>query len=265
MSANSLIPASTPPSVENKIPTENETEPVQEGTGNVPIWRPFVLLILTLLTALAYWCNPPMDVQPQAGVIMKLPIIIGDYFGKEGEITDIEHRILPPDTEFARRFYTDTHGHEIDCSIVLSGAEQRSIHRPEACLVGQGWTIIGQENTPIPLSSGRTLIARKLSLERQVARDNGEHLTVRAFYVYWFVGQNVTTPSHFTRILLSNWDRVIHNRAHRWAYVSMFSMVTDNLQPNGINAEQTLAVIADFTKQIVPTFQIDEMPAQAKN
>ncbi len=245
------------------MPTaEASTRP---NAGTIPLWRPFALLILTLITVLLYWCNPPMDVQPQAGVIMKLPLIVGDYFGKEGEITDVEHRILPADTEFQRRYYRDTQNHEIDCSIVLSGAEQRSIHRPEACLVGQGWTIIGQENIPIPLSSGHTLMARKLSLERQVVKDDGQHLTVRAFYVYWFVGQNVTTPSHFTRILLSNWDRVIHNRAHRWAYVSMFSLVTDNLQPGGINADQTVSVIKDFTKQVVPTFQIDEMPAQASN
>jgi hypothetical protein len=86
---------------------------------------------------------------------------------------------------------------------------------------------------------------------------------VRADYLYWFVGDNVTTPSHFTRILLSNWDRVVHNRAHRWAYVSVFSLVTDNLATNGLGPEQTLDVMREFTKQVVPSFQKTEMPQEA--
>jgi hypothetical protein len=265
MSAPSLVPSPATPPVADKTAPAAPSNPTPEGPGKVPVWRSLVLLILTLLVVFAYWYNPPMNVQPQAGVIMKLPVILGDYFGKEGEITEVEHTILPADTEFARRFYSDTQGHELDCSIVLSGAEQRSIHRPEACLVGQGWTIIGQDNIPIPLLSGHTMMARKLSLQRQVAGQHGEHVTVRAFYVYWFVGQNVTTPSHFRRILLSNWDRVVHNRAHRWAYVSVFSLITDNLRTEGLDAAQTQKLIADFTRQIVPTFQINEMPPQARN
>jgi hypothetical protein len=215
------------------------------------------------MVAFAYWFNPPVSVQPQAGVVMNLPILVGDYYGKQGEISKIELDILPKDTEFARRYYDDGHGHQIICSIVLSGAEQRSIHRPEACLVGQGWDIIGQENVPIPLLSGHQLIARKLSLERRMTDRNGGTVIVRAFYVYWFVGQNVTTPSEMERVLLSNWDRVVHNRAHRWAYVSVFSPITDNLRPDGLSAAQTQAFLVDFTRQVVPTFQISEMPRQA--
>lgn len=231
----------------------------------VPLWRSGVLLFVLVLMGLAYWFNPPLTVQSQAGVVMDLPVILGDYFGKEGEITKVEHDLLPQDTEFARRNYEDSHGNQITCSIVLSGAEQRSIHRPEGCLTGQGWTIIGQDNIPIPLPSGHNLVARKLSLARQVPDQNGGAITVRAFYVYWFVGQNVTTPSEVARVLLSNWDRVMHNRAHRWAYVSVFSYITDNLRPGGLDDGQTQDLLVNFTQQIVPTFQINEMPPQPKN
>ena len=233
--------------------------------GQVPLWRAGVVLLLAAVVGFAYWFSPPLNIQPQAGVIMDLPDFVGQYFGKKGAISQVELDILPKDTEFARRYYKDNQGNEINCSIVLSGAEQRSIHRPEACLVGQGWTIIGQQNLPIALLSGHNLVARKLTLERQAVGPNGEPVTVRAFYAYWFVGQNVTTPSHFIRILLSNWDRVVHNRAHRWAYVSVFSLITDNLRPDGLNADQTQALLVDFTKQIVPTFQINEMPPQTTN
>jgi hypothetical protein len=213
------------------------------------------------MVGMAYFFNPPLTLQAQSGVVMSLPVFVDSYFGKQGEITKVELDLLPKDTEFARRYYDDSHGHQINCSIVLSGAEQRSIHRPEACLVGQGWTIVGQQDVPIQLESGHPLVVRNLSVERQVVTPDNQHVTVRAFYMYYFVGDNITTPSHFTRILLSNWDRVVHNRAHRWAYVSMFSLITDNLRPDGIGADETKAVLVDFIKKIVPTFQKSEMPA----
>ena len=265
MSSSSLFSASAPASVAKEAP-KGATAPVTPGSlGQVPVWRSALVLSLTLLVALAYWLIPPLDILPQAGVTTKLPVIVADYFGKEGGMTDAEKAQLPADTDFVRRFYDDGKGHQITCTIVLSGAEQRSIHRPEGCLTGQGWTIVGQDNIPVALPSGHNLIARKLTLERQVIGKNDEHIMVRAFYIYWFVGQNVTTPSHFTRILLSNWDRAVHNRAHRWAYVSLFSLVTDNLRIGGLDPDQTQSLILDFAKQIVPTFQISEMPAQAKD
>jgi hypothetical protein len=233
--------------------------------GKIPLWRSGVVLLLTVAVGLAYCFNPPMKVEPQAGVVMELPVLLGDYFGKQGEISPAELNGLPKDTQFARRFYDDDHGHQVECTIVLSGAEQRSIHRPEACMVGQGWTNVAQKEIPITLLSGRLLKVEEITLQRQVVDRDGNHLTVRAFYDYWFVGQNVSTYSEMWRVLLSNWDRVIHNRAHRWAYVSVFSLMTDNLQSDGLDAGQTRALMVDFTKQIVPTFQISEMPPQAKN
>jgi len=220
---------------------------------------------LALVVGLSYKFDPAVDTLPQAGVILDLPTFVGNFFGKQGEITEVEKRVLPKDTEFARRNYDDSRGHQITCSIVLSGSEGRSIHRPEACLPGQGWTIVAQDNIPVPLASDHKLVARRLSLERQVVAQDGTHVTVKALYIYWFVGENITTPSEMERVLLTNWDRVFHNENHRWAYVSFFSFVTDNLMTNGLNRDQTQQLMVDFAKQIVPTFQISEMPAQAKN
>ena len=265
MSLQSISPNS-PPAGRVGEPLSGDrpsSRPIDQA--EVPLWRCGVLLAMAALAGISYWFDPPANLQPRAGVVMELPLLLGDYFGKQGEISPSELHILPKDTEFARRVYDDSHGHEITCSIVLSGAEERSIHRPEGCLTGQGWDIIGQDDIAIPLASGHPLTARKLTLEREVAKPDGEHVPVRAFYIYWFVGEGVTTSSHYKRILLSDWDRVVHSRAHRWAYVSFFSLVTENLRPNGANDEQTQALLVDFSREIVPTFQISEMPAQAKN
>src|ERR1700683_1111821 len=265
MSIPSLLPASATAPTTGEVPSGAPGVVTPNDPGTVPLWRSGFIVFLAAAMGFAYLLNPPLNVQSEAGVVMDLPAIVGDFFGKPGEITKVELDELPKDTEFARRFYDDGHGHQVNCTIVLSGAEQRSIHRPEACLVGQGWTIVAQDNVPIPLQSGHKLVARRLSLERDIVNQNAEHVTLRAFYVYWFVGQNVTTPSEMERVLMSNWDRAIHNRAHRWAYVSLFFLITDNLRPGGLNGGQTEELLVNFASQIVPTFQISEMPAQAKD
>lgn len=265
MSTSSLLPASAAPPAPSVSVLDAQTQPAPDDLGRVPLSRSVVVLLLALAVGLSYWYNPPLNVKPQAGVLMDLPVIVGDYFGKPGEITEAEHNKLPKDTQFARRIYDNGQGSQIECSIVLSGAEQRSIHRPEGCLVGQGWTNIGQKEIPIQLASGHPLIAEEITLEREVPDPNGGVVSVRAFFDYWFVGKDVTTYSEMWRVLSSNWDRVFYNRANRWAYVSVFSLITDNLRPDGLDADQTRTVLVDFTKQVVPTFQISEMPAQAKN
>lgn len=261
--SSSPLPTGTTPSPGVASPSPAPVLPDSPDRG--ALWRSGLLLLLALILGLSYAFNPPLTYQPQSGVVMNLPVFMGDYFGKQGEISKVELDVLPKDTEFARRNYSDSHGHQINCSIVLSGAEQRSIHRPEGCLTGQGWSITDQRNIPIPMTSGHTLVARRLSLERRATDKSGEPITLRAFYVYWFVGNHVTTPSHFTRIFLGDWDRVIHGRAHRWAYVSVFSLITDNLRADGLGPDQTQSLLTDFAKQIVPTFEIDEMPRQAKD
>ncbi len=73
---------------------------------------------------------------------MKLPAQVGRWTGQEAPVSTEELAGLAPDTQFARQWYTDLAGDRIYVSIVLSGADMaNSIHRPERCLVAQGWTV----------------------------------------------------------------------------------------------------------------------------
>ena len=72
------------------------------------------------------------------------------------------------------------------------------------------------------------------------------------FYCYWFVGNGVTTPSHFMRLFLSSWDRVVHRRNHRWAYVVVSAPVLKGLKPDGKNTEETQRMITDFISELAP-------------
>jgi hypothetical protein len=141
---------------------------------------------------------------------------------------------------------------------VLAGGEKRSIHRPEVCLPGQGWTINSSEVVPVTLSTGTKLQVMKLVLEREVQASAKERIKIKSLFLYWFVGKGVTTPKHETRVFLTSWDRVVHNLNHRWAYVIVNSMVTEGLAPGGLNEEETLRMLKAFTAEMAPKFMVSE-------
>ncbi|MFQ3670623.1 MAG: exosortase C-terminal domain/associated protein EpsI [Verrucomicrobiia bacterium] len=221
----------------------------------VPWWRGFVALAACGLTVLVCQMTPEVNSSPEAGVRMELPVGLGRFVSVEGEVSRAERMLLPDDTEFARRIYISPTGDEILCSIVLSGGERRSIHRPEVCLPGQGWTIKTQETVPVPLHNGQTLRVTNLVLEREVQVGPNDRRKIESFYMYWFVGRDVVTHSHWERVLMSSWDRLTRNLNHRWAYVIVSSNIGSTIRPGGRSPEETREMMKQFIADIVPTFQ----------
>jgi len=225
-----------------------------------------VVLIIHLIT-------PPVYLPTEAGVVMDLPDHVqvsgldgGDFYGSPAPVSDTEHRLLPKDTEYARNNYDDDHGHHIYFSIVLSGLQQYTIHPPEVCLVAQGWNIVKTDYVPVTLDSGHKIVICNLSLEHPMLDDNRQLHTVKAYYMYWYVADNLCTPSHLQRNLRSSWDRIVHNRDHRWAYVIAMSYITETTQSSGgMNAPATKDMLTAFIRQIVPTFQKSEIPSYTDN
>lgn len=231
---------------------------------SIPFWKSAFVLVTAGLTAAFCLKGSEVEVITDAGVKMRLPAVMGGYYGVETEVSEAEREILPLDTEFARRNYESVNGiDQINAQIVLSGGEKRSIHRPEICLPGQGWDIADGSTIQIPLNDGRVLDAMKLNLTRPVQISENDKRTLRTVFIYWFVGADKMTPHHLERIMLSSWDRVFHNTNHRWAYVVVSATVTSDFHANGKDYDQTLAMLKDFTKDIVPYFIADDVLANA--
>jgi EpsI family protein len=238
----------------------------------IPTWRSATFIGLSAFCLVILALTPPVFLPAEAGVVMALPDEVridnmdgGHFYGTPAKVSDAELHILPHDTQFERKDYDDFHGHHIFFSIVLSGVQQYTIHPPEVCLVAQGWTIAGQEDIPVDLSSGHRLMVRNLRIQRQALNAQHESVTVHANYMFWYVADNLTTQSHLERNLRSSWDRVVHNRDHRWAYVIAMSAITDNLEPHGMNSDQTRDLLTRFIREIVPTFQKSELQRYTQN
>jgi EpsI family protein len=177
---------------------------------------------------------------------------LGNFSGKDQPLSEGEKSVLPKDTEIVKKFYSDAAGNVVNAQIVLSGAEKRSIHRPELCLPAQGWSINRREAIPVKLADGRTISVMKNSISRPVEISPGVTRTLNSFYCYWFVGKDISTPSHTTRILLTSWDRVVHRKNHRWAYVAVSAPILEGFKSGGKNDAETQAMISDFIGQLAP-------------
>jgi hypothetical protein len=132
---------------------------------------------------------------------------------------------------------------------VLSGRDRTSIHRPELCLVGQGWTINASSSHRFsyPGRPAAGIEATVLRVRRQRAGARAG-LPVPELVVYWFVGSDRTVPSQGARMALDAWNRLVHGRADRWAYVLLQTPADDGEQAG-------LARIQSVLDSALPSFQ----------
>lgn len=214
---------------------------------------PYLILIgLMAITALALAFTVDVTLSDKAGVTLELPASLDGWVGDELryshnkenpkqyklsqlDIPDVdpetgeklytmssgEYDALPHDTQFIKSIYTNDAGSQIFVSIVLSGKERNSIHRPQRCLVGQGNSIDDTERFEIPLQGREPLKVDILKTTRRYRDADGKDAFYYGYYAYWFVGQGRETPSHYERMFWLAWDRVVHSVAHKWAYIAV--------------------------------------------
>jgi EpsI family protein len=152
-----------------------------------------------------------------------LPQFIGtEWIGQETEVTAIEREMLPADTGYARRIYVslDDRREQVLVSVVLSGQDRTSIHRPELCLVGQGWSIRDRQETRF----GEEVPAALLRLEREWVGEDGRRAQVPALFVYWFVGRESMATTTVARLWRTALNR-LRLQPDRWAYVVVQAVV----------------------------------------
>ncbi|MGC3989242.1 MAG: EpsI family protein [Chthoniobacteraceae bacterium] len=228
------------------------------------ITRHLLILQIVLLAGLSsIFLLPHVPDDEPAGIKLSLPDFVGPWYGEDAPVTQAERDALGSTTEFARKNYTDGRGNQLYVSIVLSGADMMtSIHRPERCLPAQGWTLIDSARRSVDVkdSGNHILQVTRLHSFRYARNQSGETINdaqgkaipIYNLNYYWFIGRNTIVPSHYDRLYIDMRDRVLYGYNQRWAYVTVVSNVTDNLQAYGKNEIQTDKMIQDFIQQITP-------------
>lgn len=162
-------------------------------------------------------------------------------------MTWAERTMLPADTGLTRRFYVrEANRHPLHATIVLSGDDRSSIHRPQVCMTAAGHEIMSQRVIRVPLEQrNEPLEIMVLDMTRPYTREDGSRVAQNTFYAYWFVGKNRETASHLARMYYMASDRILHGISHRWAYIAIFG----DRHPF---TEDHLQIVADFASQLHP-------------
>lgn len=229
-------------------------------------------IIVLLLTGITIWfcmASPAIRSGGEAAVIMELPGRVADFVGEKELPDEVELQVLPKDTEFAKMVYqrgtaNPAQRDVANVSIVLSGADRKSIHRPEVCLTAQGWKILSSDVKPVELGDGRELRVKDLYISKSVMKEGAATREIRAHYIYWFAGTNVSTPDHVERTWITLRDNVLHGVNHRWAYPSVMGLVTEGFDPSESGQrtrtnEQTSEMLYELIRKLAPKFQKEYM------
>ncbi len=240
------------------------------------------LIALLLATSLVLGFSVDVRIQDVAGVKVELPNQVGSWIGTElrfcqngacqkvwtldelngsdvcpscgGKVDPMapaEKALLPADTLLVKKRYRNADGRQIFASVVLSGKERSSIHRPEVCLVGQGSEISGRFVMPVQVPSHGELDTMVVNLLHHRKGPGGQDVQSGSYYAYWFVGNGRETPYHWQRMWWMASDRIFHNRAHRWAYIA----VTGN---RDLKSEAYREEASDFIRDLYPLMSIKE-------
>jgi EpsI family protein len=183
---------------------------------------------------------------------VELPTFIGtEWIGRGAEVTAVEREILPADTGYARKSYVAVANpaQRVFVSVVLSGKDRTSIHRPELCLVGQGWSIEGakRERFSYPGKAEAKFEATVLRVKREVVTARGR-VAVPELVAYWFVDSERVVATNGGRFWRDAWNRLAHGRPDRWAYVLVQTGATDG-------ESAALARMQAVLAEALPAFQ----------
>lgn len=150
----------------------------------------------------------------------RLPTVCPTCGGKLLAISLGELTVLPADTLILRHNYQNYGGDTLSVVVVVNGASRMSIHRPELCLPGQGYSIDRMQIARFTMDDRREIHVKLVDVRRP---SRSGMATGRMGEAYFFVSASHQTASHFTRILTSAFDRAVRNRITCWAMVVVYA------------------------------------------
>jgi len=162
---------------------------------------------------------------------------------------------LPGDTSFGQRLYTADDGFQTMVNVVLMGADRTSIHKPQICMVGQGWKFDDQAThiVSVPMTHP---VAYDLTMMRIVASidtmKDGTAIKRGGVYAYWFVDADHLTAQHNEWKYWMIKDFLRTGVLDRWAYVTFFSACAPGQEEATFERMKKLITVAVPEFQLVP-------------
>jgi len=189
-------------------------------------------------------------------VMMKieLPERVLDFTSTNMPEPEVVVGYLPKDTSYAGRLYTATNGLQINSTIILMGADRTSIHKPDYCLPGQGWSINEKTVVNIPVAGPQNyqLPVAKWIIGNVYQTPDGQKHEVSGLYVFWFVADGEQTADNYQRMWWLGRDLLRTGVLQRWAYVSFFSVCAPGQEDATFERMKKLIAVTVPEFQFVP-------------
>jgi len=183
-----------------------------------------------------------------------LPERVLDFSSTNVPESEVELGFFPKDTTYVRRFYQAPDDFWAIATIVLMGADRTSIHRPDYCLPGQGWTIDSKTAVNIPIGGEHpyALPVLKWVIHNSLPTPDGRKQEVSGVYVFWFVADNEQTPNYvqFQYYLLR--DLLFTGRLQRWAYISYLTYCAPGQEDAAFERMRKLIAVSVPEYQVLP-------------
>jgi hypothetical protein len=192
----------------------------------------------------------PIPGSPNVEVV--LPELVLDYTSELLPQAEIVTNVLPRDTSYGQRRYM-TDDHWITVNTVLMGSDRGSLHKPQYCLTGSGWTITKTEVVTIPMEKPVSYDLSVIKLTAAtVLKTEGREQPLSAIYVYWYVSDNALSadPSGADRMWSMARRMLTEGVLERWAYITYFAPC------NPGDEEATFERVKRLITATVPEFQI---------
>lgn len=180
-----------------------------------------------------------------------MPVVTG-YTPETDPLPRVMLDLLPPDTVYGQRRYRASDSFWIQSSVVLMGSDRSSIHKPQICLLGQGWKI--EKQTPMTLRIEKPfpydLSIMQIQASKTIRTEDGRERTFSSLFVYWFVSGDQLTADHLDRQWWMARDLLTKGLLQRWAYVTYFAACPPGLE------QVTFDRMKNFIVEAVPQFQL---------
>lgn len=188
-----------------------------------------------------------------------LPEQVLDFTSEWIVQNEIVTNALPKDTCYGQRRYAAPDHFSAVANVVLMGEDRASMHKPQFCLTGAGWTIDSTEVTTIPVAQpvAYDLPVIKLKLSGKFTQD-GRQIQAGGVYVYWYVTDKALSADPDGKKHMWSMARTLLTTGvlERWAYVTFFTPC----QPG--QEEETYGRMKQLIAAAVPEFQL--YPGQSK-
>ena len=198
--------------------------------------------------------EPGILATPIPGSVMmdiRLPALVLDFTSTNVPEPQVVIDYLPPDSSYASRLYSGPDGLQVSATVILMGGDRTSIHKPDYCLPGQGWTIRDKAVTNITIAANppyQMPVARWL-ISNSFQTTDGRKQEVSGLYVFWFVADGEQTPDNYERMWWLGRDLLRTGVLQRWAYVSYFTVCAPGQE------EATFERVKALISHSVPEFQ----------